>query len=150
MTDSKDLLQLALTIARQAGGIRYLNSLPFYYGLQSIFWTVLPSLILLAVWLLFRNTFITYMVVNTLPAELMPANSAAQSLIVSQLHNIAAGALTGEAVSSEMLAAADRLIKFEQIGRWIISGALVSLVALGLLVGYQYLLSQRPDFIRTF
>jgi len=127
----------SLSIARHAGGIRFLNSLPFYYGLQSLFWTVLPALILLAIWLLFRNSLITTLVINTLPADLMPSNSSEQSLMVSQLHNIAAGALTGDAISVEMLEAADRLTRFERIGRWVISGALLSFVGLGLLLGYR-------------
>ena len=127
----------SLSLARHAGGIRFLSALPFYYGLQSLFWTVLPSLILLAVWLLFRNTLITHLVVNTLPPEIMPTNSAEQNLIVSQLHNIAAGALSGDSLSVDMQAAADRLIRFERIGRWVISGALLSFVGFGLLVSYR-------------
>lgn len=121
----------SLAIARDAGGIRLLSALPFYYGLQSLFWTAIPALALLVIWLVLHDVLITALVLNTLDVELAGGDTG---LLVTQLRNIASGALSQETVSGELLIAAERLVRFESIGQWLITGLVLSVTALSMLL----------------
>ena len=54
----------SLAIAAPLGGIRKLHSLPSYYGMHTAFWCALPSLILLALWMIFDDPVINSMVIG--------------------------------------------------------------------------------------
>ena len=66
----------SLAIAAPLGGIRKLHSLPSYYGMHTAFWCALPSLILLALWMIFDDPVINSMVIGAVAAEIAPSDTA--------------------------------------------------------------------------
>ncbi|WIO74352.1 phosphate ABC transporter permease subunit PstC [Porticoccaceae bacterium LTM1] len=118
-------------IARPMGGIRYLNSLPFYYGTQTAIWCAVPSLILMGVWLMFDAPIIEHVVLTGLPEALQPHTTADHNLMLSRINNIASGALSSAGEVPEIIAAAERLSKLRNTASWVMTGAVLSLAILG-------------------
>lgn len=99
----------SLALARPLGGVRHLHSLPVYYGLQAALWAGLPSLLMLVLWLLFEDTFVTRAVLSGLPESLLPSLAAEQDLLINQIENLASGALPVSGVDPALLRAAAQL-----------------------------------------
>ena len=60
----------SLAIAAPLGGIRKLHSLPSYYGMHTAFWCALPSLILLALWMIFDEPVINSIVIGAAATDI--------------------------------------------------------------------------------
>ena len=58
--------QRALSLARPAGGVRSLHSLPKYYGYYASLGAVVPGIALLLMWAAFSDSLITSRVVASL------------------------------------------------------------------------------------
>ncbi|MGS2723551.1 phosphate ABC transporter permease subunit PstC [Porticoccus sp. GXU_MW_L64] len=123
--------------AKPLGGIRHLNSLPFYYGAQTAIWCCVPSLILLALWALFDEPIITNVVLSGLPESIQPHTVADQNLLLNRIENIASGALTAGADEQALGAAADRLISLRETAQMVLTAAILSLAVLGGLWGWR-------------
>lgn len=98
----------AFSQAETVGGVRHLNSLPFYYGMQAALWSILPALAVLVLWLIFDDVLIHKLVIAKLSPETqqLPANEL--GLVMNSISNIASGAAMGD-VSPEYQSAADSL-----------------------------------------
>ncbi|WP_116131685.1 phosphate ABC transporter permease subunit PstC [Tropicimonas sp. IMCC34043] len=70
------------------GDIRQLHSLPSYYGWNAFMFTVVPSLIVLALWLLFAPTLIENRIAATLPQATLE-QSGSTSLLMSEVRRAA-------------------------------------------------------------
>ncbi|KAF0808522.1 phosphate ABC transporter permease [Alcanivorax xiamenensis] len=101
--------QRSLALARPLGGIRHLHSLPFYYAMRAALWCALPALLILGGWLAFDDTIIRQTVMQGLPEALRPDSDGARGLLLSQIQNVASGALSPESVDPAIAAAAERL-----------------------------------------
>ena len=98
--------------AEAAGGIRHLNSLPFYYGTLTALWCAVPTLILLTVWLAFDDAITRMMVINQLDGDNL--TSTQLDLLINTVENLAAGNLVGVEPQPELVAAADYLNSLRQ------------------------------------
>ncbi|WP_444892394.1 phosphate ABC transporter permease subunit PstC [Microbulbifer sp. EKSA008] len=96
----------AVNAARSLGGVRNLAALPSYYGLLTALWCGLPALILLCGWLVFDDSIIRAMVMNSIADK--PESISGQNLLYAQIQNLAAGHLIGEK-SPQLQSAADYL-----------------------------------------
>lgn len=101
--------QRSVALAKPLGGIRHLHSLPFYYGIQAALWCGLPTLLILALWLVFDELVITQLVMATLPEHLQARSGSEHNLLISQIQNVASNALATDAVEPALAAAADEL-----------------------------------------
>lgn len=99
----------ALGLAKPLGGIRHLHSLPFYFAMRSALWCALPALIIMAIWLMFDDSIIRGLVLDGLPDSVRPADDSARSLMLSQIQNVASGAIPPTFVTPEVVVAADKL-----------------------------------------
>jgi phosphate transport system permease protein len=99
------------------GNIRKLHSLPTYYGLYTAIWCGLPALILVALWLAFEDTFITNMVIASLPEDMRDLGADRLNLIVNDIKNLVSGNIVSGEISPVMQAAADRYISLQTISR---------------------------------
>ncbi len=99
----------SLTLAQSLGGIRYLHSLPFYYGIQAALWCGLPTLLILVLWLIFDEPLITQLVLASLPEELQSKAGPDYNLLISQIQNVASGALAADSVEPALASAAQEL-----------------------------------------
>lgn len=117
--------------AQPLGGIRRLNSLPFYYGAQTAIWSCLPPLILLAVWLMFDEAIINRLVFSGLPEALQPQSTAEYNLLLNRIENIAAGSLSAGDNETQLAIAAERLNSLRNSAQWMLTAAVLSLSVAG-------------------
>ena len=95
--------------ADNLGGVRYLNSLPFYYGSQAALWSGLPCLLLLFLWLMFDDAVMRTMILQWLPEAERQLPKSELGLLLNTIENIADGNISREERSATVLTAADRL-----------------------------------------
>jgi phosphate transport system permease protein len=117
-----------------AGGMRTLNSLPFYYGSLTAFWCALPSLAVVLLWSIFDGVIIEQMVRALLPQTVLEAAGGSIGLVMNQVRNLAAGNISAAAVDPAIMAAAERLAALERINRWALTGVALSFAIIGALV----------------
>lgn len=77
--------QRSLQVAKNVGGIRNLAALPSYYGALSLFWAVIPALILLFMITLFGDQYINRMVSTSLPASTAEMSPEERLLLLNKL-----------------------------------------------------------------
>ena len=108
------------------------HSLPSYHGAFVAIWVGVPALILALLWLLFQNSFIDGLLLRSLPAELTAAASEAQQrLLISEIRNVASGQVFGTP-SEAVLAAAERLARWQTIARYALFVVVIALMLVGL------------------
>jgi len=81
----------ALNKSQQVGGARYLNSLPFYYGLLAAFWCAIPCLLFILIWSVFDGLIIRHIVISNLPEALQNLGEGEMTLLLNVVMNIAEG-----------------------------------------------------------
>lgn len=121
----------SLALARPLGGVRHLDSLPFYYALRAALWCLLPALLVLVVWLALDDVLIRKLVIDGLPASLHPDSEAARGLLMSQIQNLANGDLARDSVPAAVAAAADRLAHLHTLNRLAITVTVLITALLG-------------------
>jgi phosphate transport system permease protein len=117
--------------AQSLGGIKHLHSLPFFYGMRAAIWCALPSLLLLAIWLVFDEPIISSILLDGLPAALQPTTLAEQNLVRNTIENIASGSLSAEAVDPALVVAAETLTELRSTGSNLVTAVVLSLAVLG-------------------
>jgi len=118
------------SLAMPLGGIRHLRSLPFYYGARAALWCAIPALIILALWAGFQGKVIQTLVVASLPPEMQPEDPGQATLLLSQISNIASGALPREAAGPVIANAADYLVQLRDQSRLCLSMLVVAVAVL--------------------
>lgn len=126
----------AYAVAEPLGGIRHLHSLPYFYGLRAAIWCLVPSVALLALWMVFDEPIITNVLLNSLPVELKPKTPGDQNLLLNRLENIATGALARGSVDAALAQAADRMVQLRGAGQWLMTAVASSLAVFGGIWGW--------------
>ncbi|MDZ7925553.1 MAG: phosphate ABC transporter permease subunit PstC [Marinagarivorans sp.] len=121
----------SIAIAQNIGGIRFLNSLPFYYGTLTALWCAVPSIIVLAVWTLFDDTIIRHLIISNLPAEALPELKNHSGLLMNQIYNVAAQAAGSDEAPAYMVTAAEHLNHLQSISRWALTALIATVAVLG-------------------
>lgn len=119
-----------------AGGIRNLNSLPFYYGMLTALWCGVPALLILLGWLMFDGVIIQALVVGGLPESVRGTTSSDLSLAMNTIRNIAEGKQLGLNPAPEFLAAAERLTQLREISQRSLSAVVMSCIVFGACYGW--------------
>ena len=99
----------AISLAKPLGGIRHLESLPFFYGIRAAIWCALPALGLLIIWSLFDDHIISIIVFDSLPENMKPASINQHNLLINSIENLSSGALN-PATSDPQLVYASQLL----------------------------------------
>ncbi|MFL0797738.1 MAG: phosphate ABC transporter permease subunit PstC [Cellvibrionaceae bacterium] len=122
-------------LAPEVGGVRYLNSLPFYYGMQAALMSCLPAIGVLLLWLIFDDSIINAMVLAQLPVDIqaLPANEL--GLVMNSIGNIAAGAAMGD-VTAEYQQAADTLNALKNTSSLALGAVCLSVACVGAIWGW--------------
>ncbi|WP_111497011.1 phosphate ABC transporter permease subunit PstC [Marinobacter bohaiensis] len=123
-------------VAMPLGGIRHLKSLPFYYAARAAFWCGIPALLIFALWLGFEHKVIQFLVVGSLPADLQPDSPGRASLILSQISNVASGALPADFVPGPIAEAAGRLTTLREDSKLMMTLLVVCVAVLGAFVAW--------------
>ena len=81
----------ALTLAKQMGGVRYLHSLPSYYGWHAALLSLAPPLIIIFLWLGIDSLIIETLVLDSLPGHYLKqfTEQHTEELLLSQIANVA-------------------------------------------------------------
>ena len=69
------------------------QSLPRYYGYYSLAWFAAPSLLIIFLWLLFSESFVTNQVISSLPESIRALSPNEITLRMNDVKNLAAGNL---------------------------------------------------------
>ncbi|TQV82608.1 phosphate ABC transporter permease subunit PstC [Exilibacterium tricleocarpae] len=107
----------SLSQAANVGGIRNLNSLPFYYGMLTALWCGLPALALLILWVIFDEPIIHALVIDSLPEQMRQLSGSELGLLINSVENIAAGNSAAMGVDPHLQAASERLISLREASR---------------------------------
>ena len=127
----------ALSISRDAGGIRNLHSRPVYYGAWTGLWCAIPAFIIFIFWLGFEGTIITNMVIAGLPEEIRNLPDSRLNLIMNDIKNLVSGNIVSSRMDPSLEEAAryyTELKSWSHIALTIIS---VILAGLGMLIAYK-------------
>jgi len=81
----------SVTKANQIGGVQALNSLPFYHGMLTVFWCVIPCLLFVVSWVIFDEFIIENLVVSQLPETQKNLSDGELTLLINMVNNLVAG-----------------------------------------------------------
>ncbi|MCB1054252.1 MAG: phosphate ABC transporter permease family protein, partial [Acidobacteria bacterium] len=126
-----------------------LNSLPGYYGSFLILWGVVPSILVLALWLAIEPKINDSLLVDSLPAAVQSLPEDRLALYVNDVKNLASGNIVSREADPELKAAAAHYLHLEErgaMGRW---GLLLALTAAGMLLGRRMITPQLRAMVRV-
>ena len=95
---------------KSVGGLsnmRYLHSLPSYYGSYVLLWAALPSALILLVWGMIQDSVLTQIMQSHLPAEMLSLSSDRLGLLISSIKSYALTGFSASEVTPQIQAAAD-------------------------------------------
>jgi phosphate transport system permease protein len=133
-----------MTARRFAGGrAGALHSLPSYHGAFVAVWVGMPALILVLLWIAFQGGIIDALLLRSLPDALTEGATRSETqLLLSEIHNVAAGQIFREP-TPEIAEAAARLDRWTGIARLAMFAFAVALMLIGLFVARSRL---SPEF----
>ena len=140
------VFSIAAFFVGRAAGLRFVaaegaatHSLPGYHGAFVAVWVGVPALVLLLIWLMAQGTVIDNLLLSTLPQAMTEAATPAEkSLLLSEIKNVAAGRMFSEP-SPEVTAAADTLLRWQQIASWLMVVVVIALMLLAMFFAYSRL-----------
>ena len=124
----------SISLARSLGGIKHLNSLPIYYGVQAAVWCAIPCIVLLALWVAFDDVIIRVMIMDYLTPEqrALPENELA--LLLNTIESLASGINLSS--SPQVLEVAERVQGLRSISSAALTVIIVCLLILTGLLGW--------------
>ncbi|MDJ0684291.1 MAG: phosphate ABC transporter permease subunit PstC [Alphaproteobacteria bacterium] len=85
-----------------------LHSRPGYYGTYTALWSVIPALLVIAIWLMAEGVIVEGLVVASLPQAQQDLPNAQLGLLLNDIRNVASGAFSAEQAEPFVRAAAER------------------------------------------
>ncbi len=125
----------SLAQASNVGGTRYLNSLPFYYGMITVLWAAIPALILLGLWYGFDDAIIQSIVVQHLPEEIRAGGSTEIGLALNKIRLLIDSQYVGEP-PVYMAAAAEEIQHLNKMSQNLLTSVIFMLMLVAGAVGY--------------
>ncbi len=121
------------SVALVSGQESRLHSRAGYHGAYIAAWIGVPTVLFTLIWLIFQNSVVDSLLVQSLPEDKIVGLSPAQiSLLVSQIKSHAAGISFGQ-IDAVVVEAAERYARWQNIARWTMFAALLA-IALSALV----------------
>jgi phosphate transport system permease protein len=118
------------------------HSLPGYHGAFVAIWVGVPALVISVAWLLAQNTVLDQVLFATLPPDLTSGlESSGRALLLSEIKNIAAGAVFGQP-DPRVSEAALRLQNWQFTAGWAMVVVALAVAILGLFFGRSRLASR--------
>jgi len=121
----------SISVVAPLGGIKTLNSLPFYHGMLTALWCAIPSLFLTLLWLLFEPKIIETLVISQIIIDGEQVSSDKLSLMLNTVENILAGTLLGIEPSQALIDAAEHLRSLRQTSQMAMTVSTLSLAMMG-------------------
>jgi phosphate transport system permease protein len=138
----------SISLVANNGGIRSLNSLPYYYGMLVALWCGIPALLLMGAWMLFDDHIISSLIIAELPQHLLAQSDGGMSLLMSNIENIAAGNLVSD-IDPALQQAADKLLRLREINHQAMTVVTISAAILGAIAAYMFVSAKFHARIRV-
>jgi phosphate transport system permease protein len=120
-----------------------LHSLPGYYGYFTAIWCLLPTLAVMAIWVLLEPRVIVALIINGLPEAQRALSPGELNLLVNNIQNLAAGDVVSGDVDVMLKEASARFSDYAATSRRILTTLSLGLAGLG---GAIALGRIRPEF----
>ncbi len=95
----------SVQLSKEVGGVRKLAALPNYYGMLSVLWAVIPSLIFLALWTMFDETFFNRAAMSALPESVAQLSPDKLTLLMNKISIAAKEGVGVSTLQEELLPA---------------------------------------------
>lgn len=115
----------ATDLAKAAGGVKELHSLPIHYGVLTAISCTIPALAVFALWTCFEEKIITIFVTRALPADLLQLSTNELTLVLNEVKNIAFGGFGADNSSAAIQAAADNYKALTSTARNIVASIII-------------------------
>ena len=137
------LLGRKRAVAQVGGVTQSLHSRPHYHGYLVALWCGIPAFSLLLIWVGLENNVIDTLLAASLPDSLTAdMDQARLSLLLNDIHNLAAGVANNRGDDSVLNAAADHYNELRNTGLMALVAVTLSAAIGGILVGRKLI---RPD-----
>ena len=120
----------ALVAVDGVKGVRFLHSLPSYYGFYVLLWAALPAVIVMLAWGLVQESVLTSILLSHMPVELTAVSADRLSLLATTIKNVALGKITAGEITPAMQAAADEYSRYLKTAELAKSGLTLTLASL--------------------
>lgn len=120
------------TSMADGGNYRYLHSLPGYHGAYVALMVFLPAAMLMALWLVLSPQVVQWMLESRLSDQMQGMTEARQSLLLSDVRNLAFGDIVSRTPDPALQQAADFFRGATQTSSFIMALAVVALAVAGL------------------
>jgi phosphate transport system permease protein len=114
-----------------SAGRRALNSLPGHYGMLAALWCLVPSLLVVLLWIVSQDAVITRLVLAALPPEQAALSAAELTLVINDIKNLASGNIVSGETTPAMQAAADYYTRLLQTSHAALAVIALTLAMLG-------------------
>jgi phosphate transport system permease protein len=126
------------SLAIVAGKVRYLHSLPAFYGFYTGLWSIIPALLVMVVWLSFETAWIANAVIAELPETMKELPKSSLYLVFNDIKNAANSTADATQTDKVIRDAAEHYQRLQRL-----SHNLLALVAIALSFGGIWFSSQR-------
>ncbi|NIA71970.1 phosphate ABC transporter permease subunit PstC [Pelagibius litoralis] len=109
-----------------------LHSRPQYYGLYVALWCGIPSLILMAIWLIVEPQVAEWMLISNLPEDIQALPADRLSLLINDVKNLASGNIVSREIDGALQRAADGYASARQIGNAAMVVVAIAIAVIGL------------------
>ncbi len=133
----------SLQLAGNTGGVRHLNSLPFYYGALTALWCAIPCIIILMGWIAFDDVIIRQIVIAQMPDIYREASHGEMGLMINTLKNIVGGNAVAANLDPQLQKAAEHLASLKQASSTSLAVVIACVALLGAIIGW---LQIKPEF----
>ncbi|MFN7024134.1 MAG: phosphate ABC transporter permease subunit PstC [Pseudorhizobium sp.] len=111
------------------------HSRPIYHGLNVAIWTGVPAFVFLLLWLAAQNTVLSQLVIASYPGS-DTLDAASQSLLLSEIRQVASGSIFREP-TPEVRAAADHLRSLQSLAQWAMVVVVAATAIIGAVFGFR-------------
>ncbi len=122
----------SLKIGESLGGIRQLQSIPFYYGMRAVIWCGLPSIALLLLWFIFDDYLINTLILADLPDNVRGDKTVAKNILLSKVRYLADGSLPWSTGDEIYVSVVERFKALQQLANYMEATVILVVAAIGL------------------
>ncbi|MEJ2085651.1 MAG: phosphate ABC transporter permease subunit PstC [Acidobacteriota bacterium] len=115
-----------------------LNSLPGYYGSWMLICSVLPAVMVFALWVILQPTVVETLIVSSLPPEVQNLPEDRLGLFLNDANNLASGNIVSGSVDETLQFAADRYSRLRSISDTMRITIVILIFVFGAGIGYRY------------
>jgi phosphate transport system permease protein len=130
-----------------AGGTyRDIHSRPNYHGAHAFLWAIVPALVLVLAWGVFKDSYITPTVIKTVAADNRPASGAETQVFMNEVRGLASGEIQ-DAFNPASKPAAVTYQKIDSQGNLVVGSLAVAFALMGM--AYSYMTVKKDFRART-